>query len=64
MKAISTGSIGITLNIDWFEPYDYTDPTHVKAAETKLQFFIGWFANAIFVDGKYPEVMRIKVRAT
>ena len=55
------GAVGITLNCDWFEPYDSTDESHVEAALTKLQFFVGWFANPIYVNGKYPEIMREKV---
>ena len=55
------GSVGITLNIDWYEPYNSTDESHVEAAETKLQFHLGWFANPIYVNGQYPDVMRQKV---
>ena len=53
--------MGITLNVDWFEPLDSSDPSHVEACNTKLQFFAGWFANPIYIDGKYPEIMRQKV---
>ena len=55
------GLVGISLNINWFEPLDYTNTSHVEAAETKLQFFGGWFANSIFVDGDYPKCMKEKV---
>ena len=57
------GQVGITLNSDWFEPVNATDPDHVEASVTKLQFMIGWFAHPIFVNGKYPEVMRQKIDA-
>ena len=53
--------MGITLNVDWFEPLDSSDLSHVEACNTKLQFFAGWFANPIYIDGKYPEIMRQKV---
>ena len=56
------GQVGITLNVDWYEPTIFNETSHVEASETKLQFFAGWFANPIFVNGKYPEVMRQKVR--
>ena len=55
------GQVGITLNSDWFEPRNASDPDHVEASITKLQFMIGWFAHPIFIDGKYPEVMRRKI---
>ena len=55
------GQVGITLNVDWYEPTIFNETSHVEASETKLQFFAGWFANPIFVNGKYPEVMRQKV---
>ena len=56
-----SGQVGITLNVDWYEPTIFNETSHVEASETKLQFFAGWFANPIFVNGKYPEVMRQKV---
>ena len=56
------GKVGISLNINWFEPLDFTNPAHVQAAETKLQFFGGWFGHPIFVNGDYPPVMREKIR--
>ena len=49
--------VGVTLNIHWAEPEDPSDPTHLEAAETILQFSLGWFAQPILVDGKYPEVI-------
>jgi len=57
------GQVGITLNVDWYEPTIFNETSHVEASETKLQFFAGWFANPIFVNGKYPEVMRQKIDA-
>ena len=56
------GKVGISLNINWFEPLDVSDPSHVQAAETKLQFFGGWFGHPIFVNGDYPVVMREKIQ--
>ncbi|XP_059091138.1 cytosolic beta-glucosidase-like [Tigriopus californicus] len=57
------GFVGITLNVDWAEPQDPNDPSHQEASENNLQFSIGWFAHAIFKDGKYPGVMRQKIDA-
>ena len=56
------GQVGITLNVDWYEPTIFNETSHVEASETKLQFFAGWFANPIFVNGKYPDIMRQKVK--
>jgi len=57
-----SGKVGITLNINWFQPFNSTDANHVEASITKLQFSGGWFANPIFVNGQYPDVMREKVQ--
>ena len=57
------GKVGITLNIHWAEPEDPENQTHVEASETIIQFALGWFAQPIFVDGKYPAVMREKIDA-
>ena len=55
------GQLGITLNSDFIEPFDRNNPTHVEAAETILQFNLGWFGHAIYVDGDYPQVMKDNV---
>jgi len=57
------GQVGITLNIHWAEPQDPLNTTHREASETTIQFSLGWFAQPILVDGKYPAVMREKVDA-
>ena len=54
--ASQAGKIGITLNVNWGEPRDPDNAGDVEASETFLQFNMGWYAHAIFVDGKYPEV--------
>ena len=56
------GRCGITLNIQWFDPEDPNDPEHVAAANRAVTFQFGWFANPIFINGDYPEVMKQKVR--
>ncbi|PWY92018.1 putative beta-glucosidase [Aspergillus heteromorphus CBS 117.55] len=50
------GEIGITLNGDWAEPWDPSNPADVEASERKLEFTIGWFADPIY-KGKYPDSM-------
>ena len=59
--AAQNGQVGITLNIEWAEPEDPSDPSHVETSDTYLQFMLGWFAHPVFVDGAYPDVMREKV---
>ena len=49
--------------MNWFEPAIFNDSSHVEASETKNQFEGGWFANPIFVNGKYPDIMRQKIDA-
>jgi len=55
------GKVGITLNINWAEPRDEAEAADIEASNTYLNFNLGWYAHAIFVDGKYPEVMRSKI---
>ncbi|KAG9251092.1 glycoside hydrolase superfamily [Emericellopsis atlantica] len=52
------GQIGISLNGDFFEPWDSEDPLDAEAAERRMQFHIGWFANPIFLKQDYPACMR------
>lgn len=50
------GQIGITNNCDWREPL--TEKSEDKeAAERALLFFLGWFADPIYI-GDYPQVMK------
>lgn len=58
---ILVGTVGIVLNIHWAEPKNSDDASHVTASETMMQFDFGWFANPIFVDGSYPNVMVEKI---
>ncbi|MCJ1410810.1 hypothetical protein MMC19_004896 [Ptychographa xylographoides] len=50
------GEIGITLNGDWVEPWDASDPKDIEACERKLEFSISWFADPVYF-GRYPESM-------
>lgn len=53
------GCIGITNNCDWREPLTDSDDDR-QAAQTALEFFLGWFADPIYL-GDYPECMRQNV---
>ncbi|KAL2838622.1 putative beta-glucosidase [Aspergillus pseudoustus] len=55
------GRIGISLNGDFYEPWDSQDPRDAEAAERRMQFHIGWFANPIFLKKDYPECMRAQL---
>lgn len=53
------GRISLALNCDWREPL--TDrPEDKAAAQRALEFYLGWFADPIFL-GDYPESMRAGV---
>ena len=54
--ATQGGKVGITLNVNWCEPRDPSDQADITASDTCMNFNLGWYAHAIFVDGKYPEV--------
>lgn len=58
-RATQKGQVGLTMNTDWSEPYDSTNQSDVDAADRRIHFQLGWFANAIFSkDGDWPEVMK------
>ena len=50
------GQIGISNNCDWREPLT-NKPEDVEAAQRALLFFLGWFADPIYL-GDYPQVMK------
>lgn len=51
----------MTLDSDWKEPLDPDNPDDVAAQERAMQFKLGWYANPIFVNGDYPEIMKTTV---
>ena len=53
------GKIGISLNSDWKLPKTNT-PKDVQAADRAKEFMLGWFANPIFGNGDYPEIMKTR----
>ncbi|SPO01987.1 probable beta-glucosidase [Cephalotrichum gorgonifer] len=69
-RPTQNGQIGISLNGDFYEPWDADDDRDKEAAERRMEFHIGWFANPIlapanrapFLVGSlkqdYPKVMR------
>ncbi|ESO98170.1 hypothetical protein LOTGIDRAFT_239074 [Lottia gigantea] len=57
-KTSQGGQVGITLNCNWFEPKDPKSGLDVAAQERGIEFLLGWFANAILVNGDYPQIMK------
>ena len=55
------GQISITLNSGWYEPRTQKSED-ILASVRQIQFFLGWYAHPIFVNGDYPEVMKEKVK--
>jgi len=53
------GEIGITCNSDWFEPRSQYREVDHDASERSIQFLLGWFMHPVFVNGDYPEVMKV-----
>ncbi|XP_069134731.1 LOW QUALITY PROTEIN: lactase/phlorizin hydrolase-like [Argopecten irradians] len=60
-KQLQNGSIGITLNCHWTAPRSEGSRADLDASERALQFYIGWFAHPVLIDGDYPEVMKYKI---
>ncbi|KAJ5689572.1 Glycoside hydrolase family 1 [Penicillium macrosclerotiorum] len=57
------GRIGISLNGDFYEPWDSQDERDQQAAERRMEFHIGWFANPVCcicasLAKDYPDCMR------
>lgn len=46
-RDLQNGVIGISLNGDFYEPYNPRDQKDHLAAERRMQFHIGWFANPV-----------------
>jgi beta-glucosidase len=52
------GTISIVLNGHFYEPYDAANPADQAAAERRMVFYIGWFADPVFLGRDYPAEMR------
>ncbi|CAK8692258.1 unnamed protein product [Clavelina lepadiformis] len=60
-RAKQNGQIGITLNSNWVDPHQVTNPDHIEASQRSLTHFTGWFAEPIFNSGDYSDVMKWNV---
>ncbi|XP_075685341.1 lactase/phlorizin hydrolase-like [Rhinoderma darwinii] len=61
-RAQQKGLISITINSDWAEPRNPYKQEDVEAARRYMMFYGGWFANPIFNNGDYNEIMKSRVR--
>ncbi|CEL00893.1 hypothetical protein ASPCAL00485 [Aspergillus calidoustus] len=52
------GEISIVLNGHFYEPWDTGSEVHVEAARVRLEFYIAWFADPVYLGTDYPAVMR------
>ncbi|KAF7586540.1 hypothetical protein BBP40_008695 [Aspergillus hancockii] len=60
-QATQKGTISIVLNGHWYEPWDATSEAHRLAAQRRLEFYIGWFGDPIFLGRDYPTSMRAQL---
>uniref|UniRef100_H2YY83 beta-glucosidase n=1 Tax=Ciona savignyi TaxID=51511 RepID=H2YY83_CIOSA len=58
-KAVQNGEVGITCNSDWSEPRNQYRQVDYDATNRVMQFFLGWFMHPIWVNGDYPDVMKV-----
>ncbi|OLN81212.1 Beta-glucosidase 1B 2 [Colletotrichum chlorophyti] len=52
------GVISIVLNGHFYEPYDADSQVHRDAAQRRMEFYIGWFGDPVFLGQDYPASMR------
>ncbi|KAJ5655352.1 hypothetical protein N7507_007302 [Penicillium longicatenatum] len=57
------GIISIVLNGHFYEPWDSKSEEHRAAAQRRLEFYIGWFADPIFLGKDYPAQMRAQLQS-
>ena len=58
---IILGKIGITLEAAWYEPLRKYSPGDWDASERAIAFDFDWFANPIFGNGDYPDIMKSSI---
>ncbi|VDI62105.1 lactase-phlorizin hydrolase, partial [Mytilus galloprovincialis] len=60
-RDVQKGRIGISLEAAWNEPLRKYSPGDWNAAERANAFYFDWFANPIFGNGDYPDIMKSTV---
>jgi len=51
-------NVGIVLNYDWTWPLNASDVADHTAAQCSHDFWLGWFADPIYLTGDYPDCMK------
>lgn len=60
-RATQQGKVSIILNTHWGEPKtDKQDD--IDAADRSMEWWLGWFAHPVFVNGDWPEIMKVTVK--
>jgi len=54
------GRVSIVVYPQWFEPKTDREED-IKAADHGMQWFLGWMAHPVFVNGDYPQVMKTRI---
>ncbi|KAJ8312844.1 hypothetical protein KUTeg_010217 [Tegillarca granosa] len=60
-KAKQMGKVSIVLNAVWMEPKNSNIPDDVTAATRAMEFTLGLFANPIYKNGDFPEIVKQQV---
>ncbi|XP_033746871.1 LOW QUALITY PROTEIN: uncharacterized protein LOC117332095 [Pecten maximus] len=60
-KPTQNGKVSIVLYSEWMEPKQAGNPSDMEASERAMEFKVGWFAEPIFGNGSYPDVMKKRV---
>lgn len=55
------GKVSLILNVQWGEPKSNTQADK-DAAERSLEWWLGWFAHPVFVNGDWPDIMKKTVK--
>ncbi|KAF4914516.1 Beta-glucosidase 1B [Colletotrichum viniferum] len=50
--------LSIVLNGHFYEPFDAESQLHRDAAQRRVEFYIGWFGDPVFLGRDYPDSMR------
>lgn len=62
-KAQQKGTIGITIDCNWYEPLT-NKPEDIEAAERAMQMECGWWTHPIFSkSGDYPAIMKERINS-
>jgi beta-glucosidase len=53
---VKDGKLGINLNVDWAEPWDASNGTHIKATERHFDLAVRIFADPLY-KGRFPKAV-------